>query len=176
MTGTLAPIDGRQAIWRRADPVDITAIGRLSRRYLGDYAEEDFIFDERRRLCPEGCHVLSDGIAVGGYMISHPWRRADPPALNHLLGTLPEDADCWYIHDVAIDTGWRGSGGTAAIVAILDAIARTASFEVMALVAVAGADGYWRRLGFRDATTDALRVKLAGYGADARYMERRLDD
>jgi hypothetical protein len=176
MTGTLGRADNRQGIWRRAEPADIAAVGRLSRLYLGDYAEEDFIFDERRQLCPEGCHVLSDGTAIGGYMISHPWRRADPPALNHLLDGLPTNADCWYIHDVAIDTGWRGSGGTAAIVAVLDGIARAADLRIMALVAVAGADGYWQRLGFRDATTVKLRVKLAGYGADARYMERRLDD
>lgn len=160
------------ANWRRTLPEDIPAIGQLSRRLLGPYAEQDFVFEERLGLCGEGCLTLSDGVSVGGYVVSHPWRRASPPALNILLGELPNDADCWYLHDVAVDPAFRGSGAVAAIVGEIAALARGKGIATLALVAVGGAASYWSRLGFADVTTDALRTKLDGYGADAAYMER----
>jgi hypothetical protein len=160
------------AHWRRTLPDDIAAVGLLSRRLLGPYAEHDFVFEERLALCREGCLTLSDGVAIGGYVISHPWWRANPPALNTLIGDLPEDADCWYLHDVAVDERFRGAGAVASAVDQIAGLARNKGIGTLALVAVGGAASYWARLGFADVTLDALRAKLDGYGADAAYMER----
>ncbi|WP_230292470.1 hypothetical protein [Croceicoccus sp. Ery5] len=42
--------------------------------------------------------------------------------------------------------------------------------------AVSGAAPFWRSMGFNEGVPDAaMRVKLAGYGADARWMWRDLD-
>ena len=161
-----------QAKWRLANPADVPTIGRLSRKLLGVLGEEDIIFEERQRLCPEGCHVFSDGAEIGAYIVSHPWRRGQPPALNQSLSALPADADCWYIHDIAVDRPCRGTGAAATIVNTVTQNAHQAGFSTVALVAVADALAFWNRLGFRDAMTDDLRRTLNSYGADACYMER----
>ncbi len=161
-----------QAKWRLATPADVPTIGRLSRKLLGVLGEEDIIFKERQRLCPQGCHVFSDGVDIGGYIVSHPWRKGQPPALNQSLSALPADADCWYIHDIAMDTPCRGTGAAATIVNAVTQIAHRSGYSTIALVAVADALAFWSRLGFRDAMTDDLRRTLNSYGADACYMER----
>lgn len=160
--------------WRPATLGDAAEVARLSTEHLGLYAEGVDIFEERIRLAPSGCYVLDGKAGLIGYMFSHPWTRARPPALHQMLGAIPPDADCWYIHDVAVDPAERGGGQVRAIIDRVLRDAARAGYEVAMLVAVNGADSYWQRLGFKNATTDALRRKLADYGDDAVYMERSL--
>jgi GNAT superfamily N-acetyltransferase len=160
--------------WRPATIADAYDIASLSKKHLGLYAEDMEVFDERIRLAPEGCFVLARGETIVGYFCSHPWMRKKPPALHQLLGDIPAEADCWYVHDVAVDQAARGGGVVAAICERALAVARDKGFCTAMLVAVGGAGGYWEKLGFKDATTDALRLKLRDYGDDAVYMERVL--
>lgn len=160
--------------WRTATLGDAAEVARLSTAHLGLYAEGVDIFEERIRLAPSGCYVLDGEAGLIGYMFSHPWTRARPPALHQMLVAIPPDADCWYIHDVAVDPAARGGGQVRAIIDRVLRDAARAGYEVAMLVAVNGADSYWQRLGFKNATTDALRRKLADYGDDAVYMERSL--
>ncbi len=132
------------------------------------------MFDERIRLSPEGCYVLAAKGAVVGYFASHPWTRKKPPALHQMLGRIPDDADCWYVHDVAVDPVGRGGGAVAQIVDRILGDAALAGYRIAMLIAVSGAGAYWSRLGFQDVTTEALREKLKDYGEDAVYMERSL--
>ena len=165
-----------QAKWRLAEPADVPTIGRLSRKLLGVLGEEDIIFEERQRLCPAGCYVLSDGATIGAYIISHPWRRGHPPKLNQSLGELPAQTDCWYIHDIAVDVPYRGINAASTIVNTVSRIAHDSGYPTIALVAVADALAFWNRLGFRDAMTDELRHTLTTYGSNACYMERPTAD
>lgn len=161
--------------WRPANRDDVAGIAALSNRLHVLLPERDEVFAEKIRLSPDGCHVLEAGEAIVGYVLSHPWRRADPPALDTPLGGLPADADCWYVHDLGIGEQARGAGAATAIVERLAEQAARQGFGVMALVAVGDAGGFWRRLGFRDAGGEAVRRKLAAYGAGAAYMERKLE-
>ena len=160
--------------WRQATSADTADIARLSRVHLGLYAEGEEVFAERIRLAPEGCLVLARDDRIAGYFFSHPWVRMKPPALHEMLGQIPPDADCWYVHDVAVDRDARGGGVVADACTRVLHTAAAKGFRTAMLVAVSGAGGYWGRLGFVDATTDALRLKLKDYGDDAVYMERAL--
>ena len=160
--------------WRPATIADAYDIANLSKKHLGTYAEGIEVFNERIRLAPEGCFVLACGETIVGYFSSHPWMRGKPPKLHQMLGGIPADADCWYVHDVAVDTCARGSSVVADVCERALATAGERGFRTAMLVAVSGAGGYWRKLGFEDATTDALRLKLRDYGDDALYMERAL--
>ena len=160
--------------WRPATPGDAAKIARLSTAHLGLYAEGADVFDERIRLAPEGCYVLEADGTVIGYFISHPWTRKSPPALHQMLDVIPTSADCWYVHDVAVDKQARGTGVVSDIFNRIGETAKGRGFPVAMLVAVSGAAHYWRKLGFEDATTEALRCKLRDYGEDAVYMERAL--
>lgn len=158
--------------WRSARPADAPDIGRISLALISAFPERDEVFAERIRLCPEGCQVLAEGEEVLGYLVSHPWRRFAPPALDALVGALPGDADCWLIHDVAIEPRGRGGGAAAVGLDRVAQLARARGFQVLALVAVGDAQPYWRRQGFEVAAAPQLAAKLAAYGASAAYMER----
>lgn len=158
--------------WRQAKIEDAEGIAALSRYLLPDHPEEAAVFAERMALCPEGCHVLAGERGIMGYVISHPWRRRVIPPLNASLGTLPEQADCWYIHDLGLGEAARGAGAGSRIVGQLAEIARSFRISVLALVAVSGAAPYWERRGFRPLLTAASSPDLAQYGVDAAYMER----
>ena len=68
-------------------------------------------------------------------------------------------------------SGARGTGAATEIAGRIIRVAEREGLPVVALVAVAGADGYWRKLGFREVATDGLVAKLREYGEDAVYME-----
>ncbi len=154
---------------------DIDAVVAIAARVHPDFPEGRDVLAEKRALAPEGCFVLERAGEALAYMLSHPWRRGDPPALDAPLGALPTDADVWYIHDLAFLPDARGTGAAPAIVARLAARAQGAGFGAMTLVAVNGSTGFWEKQGFLIEPGDAaLAAKLASYGGDARFMVRAL--
>ena len=160
--------------WRLAEPDDIGVVMAIQTVAHADFPEEETVLAERMRLCPQGCFVLVRGEAVNGYMLSHPWSRRRPPPLNRPLVAIPDDADCWYLHDLALLPQTRGSGAGAAIVSRLVSLAREEGFGVVALVSVGGSRPFWRKQHFAAVSDPMLKEKLASYGEGAAYMERLL--
>jgi ribosomal protein S18 acetylase RimI-like enzyme len=142
-----------------------------------DFPEDVSVFAERLRLWPAGCFVLTPPdhpAPLAGYVVSHPWRTGSPPALNSLLGALPDRADTYYLHDLALLPAARRSGAGAAVVDMLAQDARRCGFATMSLVAVGTSAGFWQRQGFLAVDDPSLAEKLASYGAAARSMVRHL--
>ncbi|KQV35145.1 MULTISPECIES: GNAT family N-acetyltransferase [unclassified Rhizobium] len=160
--------------WRQATPADLDAVMAIQAVAHADFPEEEAVLAERMRLCPQGCFVLVRGEAVDGYMLSHPWTRRRPPPLNRPLNSIPDDADCWYLHDLALLPQTRGSGAGAAIVSQLALLAHAEGFAVLALVSVGGSRPFWRKQHFAAVSDPVLQEKLASYGDGATYMERLL--
>ncbi len=160
--------------WRAMTAADLAAVSRIAAVVHPDFPEDDAVFAERRELCPNGCRVLVHGDDLAGYVVSHPWMAGCCPPLNALLGALPDTADTFYIHDLALLPVARGSGAASAIVDHLRATARDAGFHRLGLVAVNNSAGFWRRQGFESVDGPGLDAKLASYGAGARYMNCRL--
>ncbi|CAM5770420.1 GNAT family N-acetyltransferase [Bosea minatitlanensis] len=156
-------------------PADLPAVMTIAARVHPDYPEDEAVFAERLRLAPAGCHVLDDGQgALLGYLVSHPWPAGAVPALNSLLGEIPPGAANWYIHDLALLPGGRGTGAAGRIVARITDEAARAGCSSLALVAVNDSTGFWRKHGFRAVHDPALDRKLASYDDAARYMRRDL--
>lgn len=155
--------------WRAMRADDLDAVLALAERSHPELPESRTVFAERLALFPRGCLVLGGGRGIDGYTVSHPIRRSEPPALGALLGSLPADADQFYIHDVVVVPSRRGAGAAAAAVAQLLALA--SDFETTALVSVYGTVGFWSRFGFTPSRED-MAGKLRPYGADAVYMVR----
>lgn len=153
---------------------DLPAVLAVAAVVHPDYPEDETVFAERLRLFPQGCLVLEGADGPIGYVIAHPWQRAAPPALNSLLRELPSQASCFYIHDLALLPQARGSGAGGVVAARLAEIAADAGLSCLALVAIEGSSGFWRRQGFRAVHEPALAEKLASYDDAARYMERAL--
>jgi len=162
-------------MWRRMGQSDIPALVAISDAVHGRFSERAHIYAERLALYPAGCFMHQQGPDVTGYLISHPWRRLSPVPLDRPVGLLPRDPDSYYLHDLALSPGSRGSGaGTKAVGLVLECAA-DAKLDEISLVAVNGADSFWERCGFNRIDDPALASKLASYGSGAYYMVRLLN-
>jgi len=155
---------------------DLRAVQAVAEVVHPAYPEDAAIFAERLRLYGGGCLVFEDSASreIAAYVVSHPWRANDPPALNEPLGALPREAGTYYIHDLALLPWARGLGIASATVDRLVAVARTAGLPTVSLIAVNGSTGFWRRHGFEEAASAGLRQKLRSYDAAAQFMVRTL--
>jgi GNAT superfamily N-acetyltransferase len=107
----------------------------------------------------------------------HPIRYRQPPALDHLLGEIAEDADQYYIHDLAILPEYRGLGfAHACMNSVLNEAAK--QFATTCLVSVYGTSPFWSRYKFEPPAfiEETLRENLVGYGEDAIFIERRNEE
>jgi GNAT superfamily N-acetyltransferase len=162
----------KPASWRLMRPEDLPAVSTLAAMIHPDYPEDDAVFVERLRLYPQGCRVFVRDGKITAYVVSHPWRDREPPTLNALLGELPTAPSTYYIHDIALLPGARGSGAAAKVVAALIEQARNERLASLSLVAVNGSSGFWQRHGFVAVEVPELEAKLRSYSDDAQFMMR----
>lgn len=161
--------------WRAMTPADLDAVADIALVAFPDHFEGRDCFENRLALYPGGCFVLAGGEGTPrGYLVAYPWAAESAPALNTRIGSIPAGAAVLYLHDLALHPEVRGGGWTRAIVERLADQARAAGFPALALVAVNDAAPFWERHGFVVADPPGMADKLAGYGANARYMVRRL--
>lgn len=151
---------------------DLPAVVRIAEQVHPDYPEGENVFAERLALFPAGCRLLAACETALGYLISHPWSRGDPPALDTPLGAIPEPASTYYIHDLALLPETRGMGLAAEAIAGTAATARTLGCPSLSLVAVGTSFGFWEAQGFAPVSNRSIEQALASYGGAARYMER----
>lgn len=114
-----------------------------------------------------------EGVLVA-YILAHGWVRAAPPAVGTIL---PRHAamEVLFIHDLAVAPFGRGTGAGGLLVAASIALAEKFGLHRAELIAVEGAAGYWRRLGFTETScSPALAAKVAGYGPAATWMTRAI--
>ncbi|MBB2202673.1 GNAT family N-acetyltransferase [Gluconacetobacter tumulisoli] len=168
-----APPRAAAAHWRAMARRDLPRIMAIAAQVHPAYPEDEAVFAERLALCPAGCLVLGDGgDTLHGYVLSHPWRSAAPPALNAALGALPARPDCWYLHDIALLPGARGQGAAGAALARVAELAARSGLDRVVLVATGSAAAYWTRAGFAALDEPAAAAILATYDPDARLMTR----
>lgn len=153
--------------WRPLAPPDLAAVERIGHAVHPAYPEDAGVAAERLRLFAPGCFLLADGALALGYALAHPWQLGHAPRLNTLLEALPDHPGSLHIHDVALLPAARGHGHGAAIIAQLAEAARQGGLATLALVAIAGTEPSWRRLGFTQLPADT-----ASYGQDASYMTK----
>jgi GNAT superfamily N-acetyltransferase len=161
-------------IWRNATALDLVDIHRIGSAIHVELPESPEVFEEKLRLFPEGCFVLTEQTNVVGYSFCHPWRLRSIPPLNQLLIRLPTPPDAMLIHDVAVLPQARGRGSTAVLVGWIETLAKRLDISDLALVSVYNTRAFWARFGFEEVADGKLADKLASYGASARYMVRRL--
>ncbi len=149
---------------------DLPDVKRLSDAiYDATLSESAEVYAEKLALYPAGCFLLAEGARTLGYLLTHPWRKGSPPEIDQLLGGLPEEADCYYVHDLAVLPDARGTGAAHAAMVLVRTAAMREGFCLVRLVAVGGAKSFWQRMGFaRIAAADA------GYGPGACLMEMRV--
>lgn len=164
-------------IWIPLSMNNIESLIQVAEKVHPDLPERDEVFAERIKLFPDGCLALVDEETneFCGYVISHPIRSRQPPALNCLLGEIAPGADQYYIHDLAILPKSRGRGLAQECIEKLLVVAK--QFSTTSLISVYGTATFWGRFGFSlGEIDDALNKKLSDYGDDAIYLERKNED
>ena len=141
-----------KAAWRSMSINNIPSLVRLADKIHTDLPESDQVFAERVKLFPSGCLALMSGESdeLYGYVISHPIRRHQPPALNSLLGQIAPDADQYYIHDLVLLPEVRGRGFAQECISRLFAVAERCGYSTTCLVSVYGTAPFWGHFGFRE--------------------------
>lgn len=166
------PPSGRWHAMRRDDIAAITAISDAV--HGGRYTEPGAVYAERLDRFPAGCFVFERDGRIVGYLLSHPWHRDRPPALGQPIGAIPEAADSYYLHDIALLPDAQGCGAGRQAVALVVGLAKAGGFGDVTLTAVDGADPVWRSLGF-DYVEAAEAAGPGSYGAEARLMRLAVD-
>lgn len=161
-----------KALWRAMSRADLPAVMDIAAVVHVDYPERVEIFAERLALFAPGCRIaMIDGTPVG-YSVTHPGLDRKPPALDCLLGALPERPEVFYLHDIALLPAARGSGLGGRALDEAEATARSLGLGVLALTSTPPARGYWLKRGFTPVSDPALDAKLASYGEGMTYMTR----
>lgn len=156
--------------WRPATAKEWCSIGSMANSIHVSLPERQEVFDEKRRLFGDGCLVLSHDDSAVGYGVFHPWKLDNVPELDTLIGQLPRQPDCIYIHDVALLAAARGLGATSGLIERAWLAASKLGLARLALTAVHGSYPVWARQGFRAESALALSSKLANYREVAIYM------
>lgn len=159
-------------------PSDLPQVLAVAKEVHPAFPEDAEVFAERLCLYTAGCLVFHAGRTIAGYVISHPWRAKDPPALNSYLGELPRRPETYYIHDLALLSGLRGTGAASLAVSQVLVRAGKERLATVSLVAVNDSAGFWVRHGFRAIPLDeigdvTLMRKLHGYSKAALFMVRQ---
>jgi predicted N-acetyltransferase YhbS len=151
------------------------ALAIQATNYPAFLCEDEVAFASRLTLPAAYCLAAERDGELIGYLLAHGWAAGAPPAVGTLLDGAGVTNQVMFLHDLAVSVKGQGAGVGRSLVEAGFALAARDGIVRAELIAVEGAAGYWRRLGFaEEACPPALAAKVAGYGAEARWMARRL--
>jgi len=159
---------------RPVDATDLRGILAVQRACYGDgFLEPGDALASRWARSPALCLVAVEGPEVVGYLLSHAWHAWSPPKLHVPLPKADAADVLWFVHDMAIAPAGRGRGLGEHLYATARMAAQAQGLTQSRLVAVQGADAFWRRLGYQPAAIapDALTTLRSVYGDNAELME-----
>jgi ribosomal protein S18 acetylase RimI-like enzyme len=130
-------------------------------------------FTKKIQLSGNSCWVAERDGEIMAYLICHPWRVGSVPELDSELFSVPDPADLFYLHDLAVSSRGRGQGLGRALVETALSFARKMDYERAGLIAVQKSSPFWSQFGFCPSTslTAEGERKLKEYGQAAIYME-----
>jgi predicted N-acetyltransferase YhbS len=102
-------------------------------------------------LYPDGAIGAFDEGGLCGFIFGLPLMSGSTLDLREPLARIPEAADVFYVHDIAVARRCRGRGLGGELAARLLDGARRAGFARAELVSVQGSAPFWERFGFRAA-------------------------
>lgn len=127
-------------------------------------------FEERYLAYPSGSVGAFVDDDLVGYSISFPWYNDTLVALGTTKFDASRNFDCYYMHDVAVMSSYRGQGIADKFVNNCFRDARSLNLHTIRMVTVQGGQHVWSRYGF---VIDGLAHE--SYGPDTYKMVLHLD-
>ena len=156
---------------------DLSAVVRLQDHcYADEFYESPQVVAKRLMLYPQSCWLACYQDKVWGYLFSYPSRLGQVNPLGAEFGQY-EQANCLYLHDMAVSPDARGQGVATTLLQQALNYAGTLGLSYAALVAVQNSTAFWQQQQFDlvDDLSEAASLALTSYGADAIYLARRLN-
>ena len=163
--------------FRTMQASDIPAVMSIQEEvYAPQLHEEEAVIRTRLAACPQQAWVAEDAEGVCAYLFAYPSQLGQVTPLGGDFQPQA-DADCLYLHDLAVASRAAGRGIGPALVRHKLQRAGAAKLRYSALVSVQDSQGFWSRLGFEpeEALSTPQASNLASYQIPAVYMVRSLD-
>ena len=155
---------------------DIPAVLAIQEEsYAAEVLEDEAVIRSRLAAFPQLAWVAEDDEGVCAYLFAYHSRLGKVTPLDGEFCTDGE-ADCLYLHDLAVAGRAAGRGIGPALVRHNLQQAGAASLRYSALVSVQDSTGFWSRLGYEahDELDPPQAGNLASYQIPAVYMVRDL--
>lgn len=152
---------------------DLAAVIRLQDLcYHDDLFESPDVVQQRFMRHPQSCWVAVYKDKLWGYLFTYPSKVG---RVNPLGAEFPQyaNADCLYLHDVAVSRDARGQGVASALIEQAKSYADELHLPYLALVAVQNSVDFWQQQGFSlfEPLTSDIEAALATYqGESAFYL------
>lgn len=125
------------------------------------------------------CAFVMAGAGNGqvlAYLFALPIQIEAPPALDAHDFVCPANADCLYLHDLAIAPDARGLGLSRPLMQAFFAAAQARRLPWASLIAIQDSQAFWQAYGFASSELSRradMQNKLRSYGA-ASYLLQKL--
>src|SRR5690606_2606250 len=174
LAGPMPFESGEMFSFRTMQASDIPAVMSIQEQvYAPQLHEEEAVIRARLAACPQQAWVAEDAEGVCAYLFAYPSRLGQVTPLDGDFQPLAE-ADCLYLHDLAVASRAAGRGIGPALVRHKLQRAGAAKLRYSALVSVQDSQGFWSRLGFEpeEKLSAPQASNLASYRIPAVYMVR----
>ena len=155
---------------------DIPAVMTIQEEsYAAELLESEAVICNRLAACPQLAWVAEDDEGVCAYLFAY---RSRVGKVTPLDGEFQQhaEADCLYLHDLAVSRRANGRGIGPALVRRNLEQARLQQLRYSALVSVQQSEAFWSRLGYaaHRELEPPQACNLASYQIPAVYMVRAL--
>lgn len=155
---------------------DIPAVLMIQEQaYVDEILESAEVIAERLHSAPQTAWVAETEAGVQAYLVTYPSRLGALTAWGENF-QCAQDADCLYLHDLAVAGAAGGAGLGRALIVAATQYAEESGYRFSSLISVQGSVGFWQRRGYGvvENLSQAQQRLLATYTGPAYYMSKTL--
>lgn len=141
--------------------------------YSEELWESPDSFMHKMSLSPDTCLKVLHEDKMVAYFFSIPCNKENLPAFDDHDYTVPEDPDCFYLHDLAILPDYRKKGIPVLVFQEILSIAHKIGVHCFRIFSVQNTYEKWKGYGFQEVQEipESLKQKLGSFKSKAYLME-----